>query len=1606
MKFTRLLTAVSVAASLGLTAQAALLSTAFTYHGRLNDGTNPATGSYDLRFAVQDAASGGIIVGKAVTNSAVGVTNGLFNAVLDFGPGVFEGSARWLEVAVRTNGTGAFTALAPLQLITAMPYALYAPMSGIAASASSVAATNILGTVPLVALPGAVVTNHQSGVTLAGVFGGNGAGLTNIVPGITGVTNPMTDPSKLKLIAVGDSLTAGTGWFSYLTTQFPPWKSASLAKNLAVAGINLNAISTNLASGLATIPLGAGSNGIVFFWGGAHDVWDTYPSPMAGKVPQFVGTLSNCMEQIHAAGYKSALFTVMGLTNALSNSSNEVERTAFNNGLSRLPNVDYFIDVAQLFPNPLDPNLFLDGVHLTTNGYWLLAKAVDHVLSSGPGNVSSRNQTLTTLVEDTSVRTADGRELARFQANGVTLVGKLLASNGFSGDGSGLTNLPYTLNGTNLVNGVMVAAGTNIIAVTNGAIVTISAPAAASATGQPASANLTNWSSVPTNVLGTLTGAATGVVPPYDANTLFYLAGLNVLDTTRRYSTDGLPGPGTTANPWTPVEGVFGAGYQLTESNRWTWTSTNAGTMTNYAVSLWLRNPVCSYNAVGSNLPSASIFVEPFLFELEGTDAAYPHWFLYWNGSAVALGLSTMVLDAGGTNIHNFGQVSPATWADGGWHQLGFSQTESVTLGANNTITTLQTFAFYVDGVAVSTLPLTVAGNSAWQHMTKASSVWIGTNAIGVWALGSTFRYDLDELKIEGDLPAGQTPASWMTAQYQNPRGVAQVAVLSADQTFTGANTLIGVVAANHPANTFGGSFSGNGAGLTNLHLDLASSNQLTGVTVAAGTNIVAVTNGNIVTLSSTSSATGSSGGGQPASANLTNWSGISTNILGTLSGTATAGGPLYDVNTQFYLDGSNVLDATRRYSVNGLPGTGTTTNSWTQTDGVAGLGYHLSESNRWTWVSANTGTVTNYAVSLWLRNPVCTSNAVGGNLPASSIFVEPFLFELEGAGAAYPHWFLYWNGSAVALGLSTMILNTGGSNIHNFGQVPPATWADGGWHQLAFSQTESVNPGPSNSTLSVETFSFYVDGTPISTLPLTVVTNFTWQHFTKASSLWIGTNAIGVWAPGSTFHYDLDELKIESDFAAGQTAAGWIAGQYQNPQGTGQASFLNVDQTFTATNTFTGVVAANNPDSTFAGNFTGNGAGLTNLNLVNVNVNGAMAWTTNWGSFAYSAGPGVGASPTSVVATDVNGDGLTDLISANYADNTLAVLTNNGSGGFVLASTPNAGFEPIALVAADVNGDGHADLISVNYGSNTLSVLTNNGQGGFVLASSPDVGFQPVFVVAADVNQDGQMDLISANYGSNTLSVLTNNGQGGFVLTSSSDVGFQPVSLIAADMNGDGRVDLISANYGSNTLSVLTNNGKGGFVLAATPGVGFEPVSLAAADVNGDGLVDLISANYGSNTLSVLTNNGRSGFALSSTLGVGTAPMFVVAADVNGDGPVDLMSANSWDDTLTVLTNNGSGGMTLAATPGVGSQPIFLVATDVNRDGRPDLITANYGDNTLTVLTNAPAFISHFTGDGAGLVNVPASAITGGLTTNVAVLLPNGTHTFFFTNGLLMKIQ
>jgi hypothetical protein len=104
------------------------VGTGFTYQGHLEDGSNPANGSYDFEFLLYDAAAAGVQVGSTLAPGDVAVSDGFFTLQLDFGAGAFGGGERWLQVNVRPgSSSGAYTPLTPRQKIAPAPYALAMP---------------------------------------------------------------------------------------------------------------------------------------------------------------------------------------------------------------------------------------------------------------------------------------------------------------------------------------------------------------------------------------------------------------------------------------------------------------------------------------------------------------------------------------------------------------------------------------------------------------------------------------------------------------------------------------------------------------------------------------------------------------------------------------------------------------------------------------------------------------------------------------------------------------------------------------------------------------------------------------------------------------------------------------------------------------------------------------------------------------------------------------------------------------------------------------------------------------------------------------------------------------------------------------------------------------------------------------------------------------------------------------------------------------------------------------------------------------------------------------------------------------------------------------
>jgi hypothetical protein len=394
----------------------------------------------------------------------------------------------------------------------------------------------------------------------------------------------------------------------------------------------------------------------------------------------------------------------------------------------------------------------------------------------------------------------------------------------------------------------------------------------------------------------------------------------------------------------------------------------------------------------------------------------------------------------------------------------------------------------------------------------------------------------------------------------------------------------------------------------------------------------------------------------------------------------------------------------------------------------------------------------------------------------------------------------------------------------------------------------------------------------------------------------------------------------------------------------------------------------------------------------------------------SYHVGDDFGDEPQSVVAADLNGDGVLDLVTGNrgfQADlGGVSVLLGVPGGSFQPSHDYTAGNYPDSVAVADLNADGRPDVIAATE-QNGVGVLLGNGDGTLQAVKKYKSGVLSVDVAVGDFNADGRPDVATADAGGGTASVLLGNGDGTLGPAASYPVGTDPYAVAVADFDGDGRADLVATPFQNSAITFLRGNGDGTFQNAVSYAAGQAPADVAVADFDGDGRPDLAVANdltSGPGTVSILHNTGGS-FSPPVAVVVGQLPTFVTAADLNLDGRVDLIVGGYLE--VHVLRGVGNGTFQAASTVEAGLAPTAVAAADFNGDGRPDLAVADDGIAVITgkgegTFATAPAYgvgasppavvVGDFNRDGTLDLAAPHATGPNG---RVRILLGTGTGKF-----------
>lgn len=391
------------------------------------------------------------------------------------------------------------------------------------------------------------------------------------------------------------------------------------------------------------------------------------------------------------------------------------------------------------------------------------------------------------------------------------------------------------------------------------------------------------------------------------------------------------------------------------------------------------------------------------------------------------------------------------------------------------------------------------------------------------------------------------------------------------------------------------------------------------------------------------------------------------------------------------------------------------------------------------------------------------------------------------------------------------------------------------------------------------------------------------------------------------------------------------------------------------------------------------------------------------------------GTKITSVIAADVTGDGILDLVLSysrtinafnGYNQGAYGIARGLGDGTFTVPQLPAGSFDTVSTrihridALADWDGDGDLDIIA-NGG------WIENLGGSFSLEFRPLIDGEPlidiygnpistVFTRIGDVDGDGHPDIISLVYRliqpdspfggiigmtskESTVAVAFNDGHGGIaeiaeipITLQSTDVLGNPVvfDLRVADLNSDGRPDLCynqsaGADILGNPLSSSKWRRNPGGAAARNPslwitlplGSGNLPDTLnPELDFDGDGRKDWPSSSgyiRPSPAGPVISPNHD--FTGGVYFDYGHPNPYI--ADFDGDGDIDTLATNG-PFNLSIIHNTIvderspiTRHLVAAGSSGQKAQP----KADADGDGRDNETELLFGTDPLSADTPSP---------------------------------------------------
>jgi len=350
--------------------------------------------------------------------------------------------------------------------------------------------------------------------------------------------------------------------------------------------------------------------------------------------------------------------------------------------------------------------------------------------------------------------------------------------------------------------------------------------------------------------------------------------------------------------------------------------------------------------------------------------------------------------------------------------------------------------------------------------------------------------------------------------------------------------------------------------------------------------------------------------------------------------------------------------------------------------------------------------------------------------------------------------------------------------------------------------------------------------------------------------------------------------------------------------------------------------------------------------------IGNQLAWYRNdgkgnFGSPLNIAFNALGA--TSVYAADIDGDSDLDILT-NFSDSDTIVWYENtdGAGNFsVQREITTVADNVISVHASDMDGDGDIDVLSAAFGNRTINWYENDGKGIFgtthIVTGEAGGAFS---VYAADFDNDGDSDIVSAAFSDNRIAWHENtDGQGTFgeqqtlaLNHPDFDMANEARSVYASDIDGDGNIDIISASSSSDKIAWYKNTGQGGFGRQQIITSIVDSESVETVDIDGDGDLDVLTPLAWHENID---GQGTFGTPQAIIHAKGVILKSAHTNDIDGDGDADVLSTSFWTGVIAWYENtDGKGNFSQEKIITTDMDRVSSIHTaDIDGDGDIDVV-------------------------------------------------------------------